>query len=37
VCNSLAGLLPVVALDDWRWPVSALQRDLRDMLFAMKD
>jgi 4-amino-4-deoxychorismate lyase len=37
VCNSLAGLLPVVALDDWRWPVSALQRDLRDTLFAMKD
>jgi 4-amino-4-deoxychorismate lyase len=37
VCNSLAGLLPVVALDDWRWPVSALQRDLRETLFAMKD
>lgn len=37
VCNSLAGLLPVVALDDWRWPVSALQRDLRAILLAIKD
>ncbi|WP_157670089.1 aminodeoxychorismate lyase [Chitinibacter sp. GC72] len=37
VCNSLAGLLPVVALDDWCWPVSPLQHDLRTTLFALKD
>ena len=32
VCNSLIGLWPVVALEDWRWPVGEMTRFLQQQL-----